>query len=265
MGTPDRKRTSKIPHQKASKQSVTENESKTNSGNFFIECSEKVKLVKDKFSRKKSTQNVKFENIEYVESKKPFDKKKWRMQRYSKKYKLEQWENKRKHAVLQNYRKQINDMPKYDVQKIYEKYGEENENKNNLHLNSTLTHTKQTENEIVQNSKINKKSFKKAKTEFQRIREEQQKEKEELSKKKSERIEAHKRYKQQKLEKYKKLSKKTKKGQPIMKDVANICICNCGTSAFILTSTSAIINADVVQAVMRNCEQCLRVSSLDYK
>nr|XP_022912690.1 rRNA-processing protein FYV7 [Onthophagus taurus] len=117
---------------------------------------------------------------------KPFDKKKWRMQRYSRKYKVQQWEDRRKKEVLREYYKQIDDRPKFDVKKIYD----ENELDTN---NETLLQTEQEEAPIEENE------FKK-------------------NKKKAEKKEALKKSKEERLVKFKRLNRKTKKGQPIMKD-----------------------------------------------
>ncbi|KAB0805574.1 hypothetical protein PPYR_02544 [Photinus pyralis] len=176
----------------------------SSSGNFFVTPSEKTDVTK----RHQPTENA-------TKSKKPFDKKKWRIKKYSKKYKLEQWENQRKKRVLEGYYREMKEEePKFDVQKIYEKYGdEEGENDNNLNKDLLVPSSSGT------GSPRGKKSiaFKKAKSEFQRIQDEKKRKQEEIIKNKLERAEALKQYKAKKLEKYKKLNKKTKKGQPVMK------------------------------------------------
>lgn len=170
--------------------------------------------------------------------KKPFDKKKWRLQKYSKKYKLEQWEDNRKKAVLREYYKEMKEgEAKFDVQKIYQQYEEEEENSQ---PNSSRTTKEETENENNLNTSIRQgqeesaeknrsiqrtnsksvkgKAYKKAHLEYQRLQEEKKKRKEELARKKAERDEALRIYKEKKTEKFKTLSRKTKKGQPIMKN-----------------------------------------------
>ncbi|XP_071054439.1 uncharacterized protein [Onthophagus taurus] len=142
---------------------------------------------------------------------KPFDKKKWRMQRYSRKYKVQQWEDRRKKEVLREYYKQIDDRPKFDVKKIYD----ENELDTN---NETLLQTEQEEAPIEENEFKKNKARKKAHEEFERIKEEKKKLKEEMIKKKAEKKEALKKSKEERLVKFKRLNRKTKKGQPIMKD-----------------------------------------------
>ncbi|KAF2896618.1 hypothetical protein ILUMI_09561 [Ignelater luminosus] len=213
------------------------NEEKTSSGSFFVSTSEKQQILhgrENQKGKKKFKSNLPQENADDEQkTKKPFDKKKWRLQKYSKKYKLQQWEEKRKKAVLHQYYKQVkDDEPKFDVKKIYEQYKdededdvnkqEETENENNLNRDiveeqHNLAKDEPGESEINAMTTRKKKAFKKAHLEYKRIQEEKQQKKEEIKTKKAEKAEALKQYKQKKLEKYKKLNKKTKKGQPIMK------------------------------------------------
>lgn len=201
--------------------------SSNSSGSFFVTSSDKEEIMnkkpeerhKPRIQSEKNKNVSKVGNTKGVKFKKPFDKKKWRIQKYSKKYKLEQWENERKKTVLQEYYKQIKDEPKYDVQKIYEQYGEEDDNENNL--NKDLQESR---NEVQHESKVQLgsskqklKRFKKAGEQFQRLKEDAIKRNEEMANEKLKREEAKNQYKAQKLDKLKKLNKKTKKGQPIMK------------------------------------------------
>lgn len=170
-------------------------------------------------------------------SKKPFDKKKWRMQKYSKKYKLEQWEDKRKQTVLRGYYNQIKDDKKFDVQKIYEQDQSDDENSENEtkhNLNESISRLNEVNQDAVDGSSgsnVNQnsakqhnlgsrknKAFQKAREEFQRIKKEKELAKEERQKAAAERKEALKEYKQKKVEKVKRLNKRTRKGQPIMRD-----------------------------------------------
>lgn len=215
---------SNFPVKKNRLVNINNESNKTN--NYFT--STKTKIMKPS---KQSTQN----NDVEIKEKKPFDKKKWRLQKYSNKYKLQQWEDKRKKAVLRGYYKNVkDDRNKFDVQKIYkeEQQIDENvdgvrtideENENNLNksidqvntsINPDLTNNSSKQSTLKSKSK----AFKKAHLEFQRIKEEKQKSKEEALRRKKEREDALKEYKRKKTEKYKKLSKKTRKGQPVMKD-----------------------------------------------
>nr|XP_023019424.1 rRNA-processing protein FYV7 [Leptinotarsa decemlineata] len=157
-------------------------------------------------------------------TKKPFDKKKYRLKKYSKKYKLDQWEERRKAAISREYYKQIkNDGPAIDVSKIYNdprnrdsddehRVLEENEN----NLNAGIV---EEESPFVENPPRRKlKPFERAQQEFQRLKDEKQRKVEEFLRKKAEKEAALKKYRKEKAEKFKKLSRRTKKGQPIMND-----------------------------------------------
>lgn len=157
-------------------------------------------------------------------SKKPFDKKKYRLQKYSNKYKVEKWEDERKKAVLREYYRSLKDEPKVDVSQIYKNYDSDPEvstvnieNENNLN-NDNSSHVQTPEVLPQQNLKLRKKPFKRAQEEFQRMKTEKEIKRNEYIQKKADRAEAIKKLKKEKAEKYRKLSRKTKKGQPIMKE-----------------------------------------------
>lgn len=195
-----------------------------------------VKTIRDNKPSTSSNISDNTLNKQTSKTKKPFDKKKWRLQKYSKKYKLEQWEDKRKKAVLREYYKEIKeDEPKFDVKKIYEQYEEEETKKENTQEKNCPPTREETENENNLNTSIGQgreasaeknnsirsvrgKAYKKAHLEYQRLQEEKKKRKEELVRKKAERDEALRVYREKKTEKFKTLSRKTKKGQPIMKN-----------------------------------------------
>lgn len=172
-----------------------------------------------------------------VKIKKPFDKKRWRLQKYSKKYKLDQWEEKRKKTVLREYYREIKDEDKqFNVEKIYQeeeerddksnnvneevdggRTNEENENDNNVNVDIRTGQMSNREEQINSNT-TKRKAFKKAHMEYERIKAEKNRKRDELNRKKTERDEALKVYKEKKVKKFKALSRKTRKGQPIMKD-----------------------------------------------
>lgn len=164
------------------------------------------------------------EIIKYKEPRgeKKFDKKTWRLKNYSKKYKLEQWEEKRKKAVLKEYYQKTKDEnPKIDVKKIYEQYDSDNEiieNENNQNETDS-GQNQETPKNYVRNPNFKPKisTKKKVKMELERIKAEKLQKREEILKKKEEKDEALKLYKQKKQQKEKKLNQKTKRGQPIMK------------------------------------------------
>lgn len=122
-----------------------------------------------------------------------FDKKKHRLKKYSNKYKVDQWQERRKRAVLRGYYKEI---PK-----------------------DRCARQKGTETKVETRSRENDTSGpKKSPSFFDVARKEYERKKEETLRVKAEREEALRKYKEKKMQAYKKLSKRTKKGQPVMKD-----------------------------------------------
>ena len=121
--------------------------------------------------------------------KKPFDKKKWRENKYSHKAKLEKWTDNRNKALQRKYFRML----KKDS-------------------------VGQGANAIPLGQKEVKKSYKKTKEEFEKRKKqaENKQKREDKEKKYKERQEAIKLYKQEKARKYKILSKKNKNGQPSM-------------------------------------------------
>lgn len=152
-----------------------------------------------------------------IEKKKTFNKKEYRFKKYSKKYKLLQWEEKRKKTLLREYHRSLKNEKNQilDVSEIYDKYSDDpsietsrhEENKDNINV----------DNESVEPQKKKKKPFLKPHERYQQIREEKQKKMEEMMRKKAEREEAINKARKERFERNKKLSRKTKKGQPIMK------------------------------------------------
>ncbi|KAG5873672.1 hypothetical protein JTB14_013338 [Gonioctena quinquepunctata] len=205
------------------------------SNNFFVKPSEKSSR---KSKRRDGDQSSERNNPKSIEDgsrneqstlKKPFDKKKYRLKKYSNKYKLEQWGERRKHAVVQEYYRQIkDDQPHMDVSKIYNDPRNQDsddedtineENENNLNANITQEEiTPQLDATPNERPLKKPKPFQRAQQEFQRLKEEKQKKREEFLNKKAEKEEALKKYRKEKAAKFKKLSRRTKKGQPIMKD-----------------------------------------------
>ncbi|KAI4487879.1 hypothetical protein M0802_011767 [Mischocyttarus mexicanus] len=128
--------------------------------------------------------------------KKIFDKKKYRLKKYSNKYKVDQWQERRKLAISRNYYKEIRK----------EQHGSFQQQNKTEFKNETSEPKKKPS------------FFDIAKREYERKKEDKKKRKEEMLRIKSEREEALRKYKEKKLKTYKMLSKKTKKGQPVMKD-----------------------------------------------
>lgn len=193
-----------------------------------------VNNVKNK-SEVKSKTNVRNNQVDVLrennEEKKPFDVKRWRLKKYSKKYKLDQWQEKQKKSVLKEYYKAVNkdNQPKFDVQKIYDQYDSDNELKEAKEpndLDGATTRSKKSKLDVLKEpgkpkevSKPKKASAQKmAQDEYKRILEEKKLKREERLKQNEQKKEALQKYKQNKIEKYKKMNKKTRKGQPVMRD-----------------------------------------------
>ena len=123
-------------------------------------------------------------------TKKPFDKKKWRENKYSHKVKLEKWTDNRNKAIQRKYFRMLK--------------------KENVGKGANAIPLGQKE--------VPKASYKKTKEEFEKRKKqaENKQKREDKEKKYKERQEAIKLYKQEKAKKYKILSKKNKNGQPSM-------------------------------------------------
>lgn len=189
------------------------------SDNFFLKTGKDESNTGNIFKRKKEKKEKNVENDETgvisKESKKPFDKKKYRLQKYSKKYKVQQWEERRKKAVMREYYREIkDDTPKqtYNAfERISEGMDDEIEEKNDNDTNAGIA-----ERQFDQNVK-KKKHFRKPHEQFQIVREEKQLKQQNFLKNKAERDEAKRKALKERAERSRKLSRKTKRGQPIMK------------------------------------------------
>ncbi|KAJ8676418.1 hypothetical protein QAD02_012205 [Eretmocerus hayati] len=135
------------------------------------------------------------------DQKKPFDKKKYREQKYSNKFKVNQWEERRRKAMLRNLYKDL----KRDEQMSKVKPHMRNEQGN------------QSDDPNASSNKKPKIPFFSAKQELTRKKQEQQRKKEEFLRVKKEKEEAIQKYKEKRMKTFKKLSQKTKKGQPVMR------------------------------------------------
>ncbi|XP_063975297.1 thyroid transcription factor 1-associated protein 26 homolog [Diachasmimorpha longicaudata] len=152
---------------------------------------------KDKLSR--SNKNV--TNRKETQTKKPFDKKTYRLKKYSNKYKVDQWEDRRKKAVLRGFYKEL-----------------ERDNKNAASKALLSPSNNSSEEKTAETPKKKRNAFHSAKLEFQRKQDAKKQQNAQRARVKAEREEALQKYKQKRMDNYKKLSKKTKKGQPVMKD-----------------------------------------------
>ncbi|XP_041975752.1 thyroid transcription factor 1-associated protein 26 [Aricia agestis] len=143
--------------------------------------------------------------------KKPFDKKTYRLKKYSKKYKLEQWEEQRKKRLLQEYQKTLKNDPmagKYNLKPFDEEVDATTQ------AGQFVRHP----DLIAQNDQEFKKKdpFSKAKEKFDQVKQQKQEKKEQVERAKAEQQQKLQEYKKKKHDRFKKLSKKNKKGQPVM-------------------------------------------------
>lgn len=145
--------------------------------------------------------------------KKPFDKKTYRLKKYSNKYKLDQWEEQRKKKLIREYQKDVKNEP--TVGSYKPKPFDEDTTDANHDFGKYVRHPDIIEKENV-NIKLKKDPFQKAKDQFNKVKEDKIKKREELDKVIAERNKKLQEYKKTKHERFKKLSKKTKKGQPVM-------------------------------------------------
>lgn len=153
--------------------------------------------------------------------KKPFDKKTYRLKKYSKKYKLDQFEEQRKKKLLRNYYKEVQNEQTNGTYKA-KVFDEEDTTDGQGTVGRFVKHPDLIEKE---SSELNALGFKhkekkdplaKAKERFNKIKQDKIEKQKEIEKAKEERMQKLQEYKKKKQERFKKLSKKTKKGQPVM-------------------------------------------------
>lgn len=201
----------KISHQKPSKSnfflSKTSSVANRNSSvsnnkpDFFVrshqsDVNSKTKVKSNSATSSSSTKDNRV--------KKPFNKSKWREQKYSVKHKIDIWKDNRKKVASRRYKKE--NKTSFDVQKIYEE--EERRNKNT---------EDEADEEAEDSGEKQRKRFLKPHEKFLQIQADKQAKKTEIARLRAEKEKAIKKLKKEKLEKYKKLNKKTRKGQPVMK------------------------------------------------
>lgn len=145
------------------------------------------------------------------QEKKPFDKKTYRLKKYSKKYKLDQWEEQRKKQLLRNYYKEVKNDPAAGSYKPIN--FDEDVTDSNQKVGRYVKHPDVLEKEKTQSRKD---PFRQAKEQYNKIKQDKQKKKEAIEMAKEEKNQKLLEYKKKKQERFKKLSKKTKKGQPVM-------------------------------------------------
>ncbi|CAG4939073.1 unnamed protein product [Colias eurytheme] len=145
--------------------------------------------------------------------KKPFDKKTYRLKKYSKKYKLEQWEEQRKKRLLHEYQKTM----KNDAMAgTYKPKTFDEDVPDSSEVGRFVRHPDLIEKDEQNDRKPKKVSFAKAKEQFKKVKEDKLQQQQEKEKAREEKMQKLQEYKKKKQERFKKLSKKTKKGQPVM-------------------------------------------------
>lgn len=187
---------------------------KPQSNNKKVDEQKTKPLEREKDSRLKNfdkNRPLKDKNNEV--EKKPFDKKAYRLKKYSKKYKLEQWEEKRKKKLLYDYHKSIKNDPMLGSY-TPKSFDEDTIDSNEPEVGKFVRHPDLIEKAKVQKTK--KDPFKKAKEHYEKLKLEKLQKQQELEKSKQEKAQKLQEYKKKKQERFKKLSKKTKKGQPVM-------------------------------------------------
>ncbi|XP_038218629.1 thyroid transcription factor 1-associated protein 26 [Zerene cesonia] len=145
--------------------------------------------------------------------KKPFDKKTYRLKKYSKKYKLEQWEEQRKKRLLHEYQKS---MKNDELAGTYKPKTFDEDVPDSGEVGRFVRHPDLIEKDLQNDQKSKKVPFAKAKEQFNKVKEEKLQKQQEKEKAREERNQKLQEYKKKKQERFKKLSKKTKKGQPVM-------------------------------------------------
>lgn len=158
------------------------------------------------------------EDDQQKDTKKPFDKKTYRLKKYSKKYKLEKWEEQRKKKLLHTYYKDIKNDPEAGTYKPIS--FDEDTVDSNQEVGKFVRHPDLIEKEnSMKNDAIqlkNKDPFWKAKEQYNKIKQDKIQKKQDVEKIKEEKRQKLEEYKKKKQDRFKKLSKKTKKGQPVM-------------------------------------------------
>lgn len=193
---------------KMNKKPLKNKPSTSSGGGFFIRSSQPQKPRQEREQQKpnnkkprvSSSPRRKTSDDGVTKEKKPFDKKQWRLRKYSKKHKLEEWENNRKKVIGRRYNRELKKQPTFDVQKIYEE-AEKEEN----------------EETQVTSEDDGKKKRMSYKERIEKMQEDKERAREEAIKRREEKKAKIEEYKRKKDEKNRILSKRTKKGQPIMK------------------------------------------------
>ncbi|XP_063542544.1 uncharacterized protein LOC134751119 [Cydia strobilella] len=149
------------------------------------------------------------------DDKKPFDKKTYRLKKYSKKYKLEQWEEQRKKRLLRNLQKDLKSDEGAGTYKP--KTFDEDVTDGQDVTGRFVKHPDLIEKENVEKmEKEKKKPILSARERHEKMKQVKLEKQQQVQKAIEEKKQKMQEYKKIKQEKFKKLSRKTKKGQPVM-------------------------------------------------
>ncbi|XP_063369877.1 uncharacterized protein LOC134658198 [Cydia amplana] len=149
------------------------------------------------------------------DEKKPFDKKTYRLKKYSKKYKLEQWEEQRKKLLLRNLQKDLKTDEGAGTYKP--KTFDEDATDGQDVTGRFVKHPDLIEKENAERvEKEKKKPTLTARERHEKVKQDKLEKRQQVQKIIEEKKQKMQEYKKQKQEKFKKLSRKTKKGQPVM-------------------------------------------------
>ncbi|KAJ0171407.1 hypothetical protein K1T71_012957 [Dendrolimus kikuchii] len=169
---------------------------------------------KDNYNKQVKARQQQFDEDRDAKEKKLFDKKTYRLKKYSKKYKLEQWEEQRKKKLLRTYYKEIENDPAAGTYKPVS-FDEDTPDGNEF-IGRYVKHPDLIKQETAHKEK-KRDPYHKAKAEYKKIKQDKLEKKVEMQKAKEERNQKLQEYKKKKQDRFKKLSKKNKKGQPMMK------------------------------------------------
>lgn len=170
----------------------------------------KEKQIHFKEKRQESFDKNRNGKKEEKDEKKPFDKKAYRLKKYSKKYKLEQWEEQRKKVLLRNLQKELkND----EVSGTYKPKTFDEDIIDGQEVGRFVKHPDLLGKENVV---VKKKPFLSAREKQEKIKQEKIEKQQQVQKAIEEKKQKLDAYRKKKQEKFKKLSRKTKKGQPVM-------------------------------------------------
>ncbi|KAJ2941424.1 hypothetical protein O0L34_g3632 [Tuta absoluta] len=142
--------------------------------------------------------------------KKQFDKKTYRLKKYSKKYKLEQWEEQRKKKLKREYEKTMKKDPMMGSYKPVS--FDEDITDSNQDVGKFVRHPDLIENEepeIQDNQQKKKDPFQNAKEQYNKVKQNKLQKQQEIEQAREEKRKKLQEYKKKKQERFKKLSKKT--------------------------------------------------------